>query len=78
MARQLAKRHGAQLGLVLAARNEERLAQVASQCTAFGVQRLMVLTDVSLEPARRALIAQTMARFGRLVWRTRAHCLQCE
>jgi short-subunit dehydrogenase len=66
MARQLAKRHGAQLGLVLAARNEARLAQVASQCAAFGVQTLVVPTDVSLEPDCRALIALAMARFGRI------------
>ena len=66
MARQLAKRHGAELGLVLAARNEARLAQVASQCGAFGAQTLVVPTDVSLQPDCRALIAQTMARFGRI------------
>lgn len=66
MARQLAKRHGAQLGLVLAARNEARLAQVASECAAFGVQTLVVPTDVSLEPDCRAPIALAMARFGRI------------
>ena len=66
MARQLAERHGAQVGLVLAARDEARLTQVASQCTAFGAQTLVLPTDVSLEPACRALIAQTITQFGRI------------
>lgn len=66
LARQLAKRHGAELGLVLAARNEARLAQVASQCGTFSVQTLVVPTDVSLEPDCRALIALAMTRFGRI------------
>ena len=66
MARQLAKRHGAQTGLVLAARDETRLAQVASQCAAFGAQTLVLPTDVSLEPACRALIAATITRFGQI------------
>jgi short-subunit dehydrogenase len=66
MARQLAERHGAQVGLVLAARHEARLAQVASQCAAFGVQTLVVPSDVSLEPACRALIAAAIARFGQI------------
>ena len=66
MARQLAKRHGAQAGLVLAARDEARLGQVASQCAAFGAQTLVLPTDVSLEPACRALIAATITRFGQI------------
>lgn len=66
MARQLAERHGAQVGLVLAARHEARLAQVASQCAAFGAQTLLVPCDVSLEPACRALIAAAIARFGQI------------
>ena len=66
MARQLAGRHGAQVGLVLAGRHEARLAQVAAQCAAFGAQSLVLPTDVSLEPACRALIAQTVARFGQI------------
>jgi short-subunit dehydrogenase len=66
MARQLASRHGAQVGLVLAARDEARLTQVASQCSAFGTQTLVVTTDVSLEPACRALIAATVARYGKI------------
>ena len=66
MARQLASRHGAQLALVLAARNETRLTQVASQCATLGAQTLVVPTDVSLEPACRALIAATITRFGQI------------
>jgi short-subunit dehydrogenase len=66
MARQLAKRYGAQLGLVLAARDEARLAQVASHCAAFGAQTLVRPTDVSSEPACRALIAATVATYGQI------------
>eukprot|EP01036_Dinobryon_divergens_P046486 gene46486-62177_t len=49
-----------------AARHEARLAQVASQCAAFGAQTLLVPSDVSLEPACRALIAAAIARFGQI------------
>ena len=66
MARQLASRHGAQLALVLAARDEARLKQVAGQCAAFGAQTLVLPTDVALEPACRALIAATITRFGQI------------
>ena len=66
MARQLAGSHGAQVALVLAARDEARLNQVASQCAALGAQTLVVPSDVSLEPACRALIAQTIAAYGRI------------
>ena len=65
LARQLASR-SAQVGLVLAARDKARLAQVASQCTALGAQTLVVPSDVSLEPACRALIAATVAHYGRI------------
>ena len=66
MARQLANRHGAQVTLVLAARDQARLTQIASQCAALGAQTLVVPTDVSVEPACRALIATTVATFGRI------------
>lgn len=66
MARQLAARHGADLGLVLAARDEVRLHQVANQCTALEAQALVVRTDVSLESACRALIASAAQHFGRI------------
>jgi len=66
MARQLASRHGAQIGLVLAARDVARLTQVASHCSAFGAQTLVLPTDVSLEPACRALVAAAVTRFGQI------------
>lgn len=66
MARQLARRYGSEVGLVLAARDEVRLTQVASQCTAFGAQTLVLPTDVSLEPACRALVAAAVAKYGRI------------
>lgn len=66
IARQLARREGSQLGLVLAARNERLLGEVAGACTAAGAHTLAQRTDVS-DPAQcRALIAATMARFGRI------------
>jgi len=66
MARQLATRHGAALGLVLAARNELRLRQIASQCHSAGAQALVVPTDVSEEPACRQLVATAAEHFGRI------------
>ncbi|MBC7718236.1 MAG: SDR family oxidoreductase, partial [Chitinophagaceae bacterium] len=66
IARQLAGRYGAEVGLVLAARSEARLAQVASQCAALGAQTLVLPTDVSLEPACRALMAATVAKYGQI------------
>ena len=66
MARQLAKRHGAGVALVLAARNEARLAEVAGQCQAFGAQTLVLQTDVSIDAACRALIAATVAKYGQI------------
>lgn len=66
LARQLALRHGAALGLVLAARNSGRLDAVASQCAALGAQTLVVAADLAQEPACRDLIASAVARFGRI------------
>lgn len=66
MARQLAGRHGAGVGLVLAARDESRLQAVAAQCTELGAQALAVPTDVSHEAACRLLIATTIGKFGRI------------
>ena len=66
MARQLARRDGTKAALVLAARDQARLTQVASQCAAFGAQTLVLPTDVTFEPACRALIAATVARFGQI------------
>ena len=64
MARQLAKRHGSQVALVLAARNQTRLEQVADQCAAFGAHTQIAPCDVSVEPECRALVANAAARFG--------------
>ena len=66
LARQLARRHGAALGLVLAARHAGRLDAVASQCAAQGAQTLVVAADLAQEPACRDLIAAAVARFGRI------------
>jgi len=66
IARQLAAKHGAEAGLVLAARNREKLDAVAVQCQALGAQTLVVLTNVSEEPQCRALIDQAVQRFGRI------------
>lgn len=66
LARQLATQHGSQAALVLAARDKARLAQVASQCEAFGAQTLVVPTDVSLESDCRALVALAVERFGQI------------
>lgn len=66
MARQLAARDGAKLTLVLAARSEDKLAQVAAQCTAHGATVLAQRCDVSVQADCAALIAATVAHFGRL------------
>ncbi len=66
MARQLARTQGAQVAVVLAARNAEKLADVAAQCAAHGAQTLTVITDVSRESDCRQLVTHTVARFGRL------------
>ncbi|MYM36018.1 SDR family oxidoreductase [Duganella sp. FT94W] len=64
IARQLARRHGARVALVLAARNAAMLEQVAAQCAASGAQTLVVPTDVSVQAQCVALIAAAVARFG--------------
>lgn len=66
MARQLAQAHRADVGLVLAARNDALLTQVAGQCAAHGAQTLVVKTDVSIEPDCRRMIAAAQARFGQI------------
>lgn len=66
MARQLAQSHGNDVALVLAARNEKLLQEVASQCAALGAQTLVVPTDVSQQTQCRALIDSSMDKFGRL------------
>jgi short-subunit dehydrogenase len=66
MARQLAKAQGAQAGLVLAARSQPKLDEVAAECRALGAQPLAVVTDVSQETQCRALVDQAIAKFGRI------------
>lgn len=66
IARQLAASHGKDLGLVLAARGQDKLDAVAAQCTALGAQALAVVTDVAQEAQCRALIDAAIQRFGRI------------
>ena len=66
MARQLAQKQGAGVALVLAARNEALLTQVAVQCAAHGAQTLVVKTDVSQEAECRQLVASAIDSFGRI------------
>ncbi|HSD75182.1 MAG TPA: SDR family oxidoreductase [Steroidobacteraceae bacterium] len=54
------------VSLVLAARNAQRLAELASECEAAGSAALAVPTDVTSEAQCRALIDATVARFGRI------------
>ncbi len=66
LARQLAQRHGTDTALVLAARSEAGLREVAAQCRAQGSAVLVAPTDVS-DPAQcRALVERSVAEFGRL------------
>lgn len=66
LARQLAQRHGTDAALVLAARNEAALQEVATQCRAQGSTVLVAPTDVSEQAQCRALVARSVAEFGRL------------
>ena len=66
MARQLARRYGSDVALVLAARNEARLNQVARECTALGAHATVVQTDVSQEDQCRSLITKASALHGRI------------
>ena len=66
MARQLAQRHGAKLGLVLAARSQHGLESTASHCRGLDAHCLVVPTDVAQENQCRALIAQAVKHFGHI------------
>ena len=66
MATQLARRHGAALSLVLAARQLPKLEAVATLCRQHGTQVLCVATDVGVQADCEALVAQTVQHFGRL------------
>ena len=54
------------LSLVLAARNAERLHELARECEVAGSAALAVPTDVTSEAQCRALIDAAVARFGRI------------
>ena len=66
IARQLAASHKSDVGLVLAARKMDALEGVAAQCEASGAQTLCVRTDVGVREDCSSLIAQTLAKFGRI------------
>ncbi len=66
MALQLARARGSDAALVLAARNADRLEEVANACRAAQAQVLVVPTDVSIENQCRALIDASMQAFGRI------------
>ena len=52
------------MNLVLAARSKSELEQVAADIRATGVQVLTVPTDVTVQDARRALVAEALRTFG--------------
>lgn len=66
MARQLAAKQKAGAALVLAARSADKLEAVAAQCRARGAEVLCVPFDVADETQCRAMVAQAVARFGRI------------
>ncbi len=66
LARQMAAEQGQGLQLVLAARSADKLAEVARACEAKGAQVLVRPTDVAVEADCQGLIADTVARFGRI------------
>ena len=66
VARQLAATHKGEAGLVLAGRSRPKLDAVAAQCTEHGAQVHTVAMDVSDEAQCRDLVAQALAKFGRI------------
>jgi short-subunit dehydrogenase len=66
LARQLAAAHKVDAALVLAGRSRDKLAAVGAQCRAHGAQVLEVAMDVGVEAQCRDLIAQAVAKFGRI------------
>jgi short-subunit dehydrogenase len=66
IARQLARKHGADAELILAARNQSRLEEIAQQCRAHGAKAESVMTDVAQEAQCRALIDKAVQLFGRI------------
>ena len=66
IARQLARHHGQDLRLVLAARHVQALDAVAAQCQTWGATTLVVPTDVTVAAQCQNLVATTVAQFGQL------------
>lgn len=66
LARQMAQAQGSSLQLVLAARNWQKLEAVAQSCRQHGAMVVVRPTDVSKEADCRALVTDTVARFGSL------------
>ena len=64
LARQLAARHRGAASLVLAARNRDKLVEVAAQCHETGADAIVVPTDVTSEEDCRALIETAARSFG--------------
>jgi NAD(P)-dependent dehydrogenase (short-subunit alcohol dehydrogenase family) len=57
---------GAEIARQLAARDRDKLEQVAGQCAALGAQALAVPADVSDREQCRRLVAAAVERFGRV------------
>jgi short-subunit dehydrogenase len=66
IARQLARRHGLQALLVLAARNTGGLQSVAAECKALGARTLILPTDVTVQEQCKHLIETTVRECGSL------------
>lgn len=66
IARQIARKHGADAAFVLAARNQPKLEEVAAQCREHGSKAEAVMTDVAQEAQCRALIDRAVQLFGRI------------
>lgn len=66
MARQLARRHGLQAMLVLAARNANKLQSVSAECKALGARTLILPTDVTDAKQCKNLIDTTVRECGGL------------
>jgi short-subunit dehydrogenase len=64
LARQLAARHRGAASLVLAARQHDKLVEVAAQCHETGADAIVVPTDVTREEDCRALIDTAVHSFG--------------
>ena len=52
--------------LVISARNDNKLLEIAAELTSLGIDVLPVKTDVSIEAECRNLIEKTIAKYGRI------------